>query len=68
MKLRAGKSADPYDTANAFAGIALKTGPPIENEALKPAVGKTIVDIIGEKRQLAPTRLVAGVTAGRYAP
>ena len=44
-EIEGGKSADPYDTANAFAGIALKTGPPIENEALKPAVGKTIVDI-----------------------
>jgi alcohol dehydrogenase (cytochrome c) len=38
-------SADPYDAANAFTGIDLKTGRPIENEALKPAVGKTIVGI-----------------------
>jgi PQQ-dependent dehydrogenase (methanol/ethanol family) len=38
-------SADPYDTVNAMTGIDLKTGRPINNEALKPAVGKTIVGI-----------------------
>ncbi len=38
-------SADPYDTVNATNGIDLKTGRPNENEALKPAVGKTIVGV-----------------------
>ncbi len=38
-------SADPYDTVTATSGIDLKTGRPIENEALRPALGKTIVDI-----------------------
>jgi PQQ-dependent dehydrogenase (methanol/ethanol family) len=38
-------SADPYETVTATKGIDLKTGRPIENEALKPELGKTIVDI-----------------------
>jgi alcohol dehydrogenase (cytochrome c) len=38
-------SADPYDTVNSTNGIDLKTGRPNENEALKPAVGKTLVGI-----------------------
>jgi alcohol dehydrogenase (cytochrome c) len=38
-------SADPYDTVNAMTGIDLKTGRPTNNEALKPAIGKTIVGI-----------------------
>jgi alcohol dehydrogenase (cytochrome c) len=38
-------SADPYDTVNAMTGIDLKTGRPSNNEALKPAVGKTVVGI-----------------------
>jgi alcohol dehydrogenase (cytochrome c) len=38
-------SADPYDTVNAMTGIDLKTGRPTNNEALKPAVGKTVVGI-----------------------
>jgi alcohol dehydrogenase (cytochrome c) len=38
-------SADPYDTVNAMTGIDLKTGRPTNNEALRPAIGKTIVGI-----------------------
>lgn len=38
-------SADPYDTVTATKGIDLKTGRPIENEELKPLVGKTVVGV-----------------------
>lgn len=38
-------SADPYDTINATKGIDLKTGRPINNEELQPAVGKTVVGV-----------------------
>jgi alcohol dehydrogenase (cytochrome c) len=38
-------SADPYETVNATKGIDLKTGRPIENDALKPVLGKTIANI-----------------------
>ncbi|HZD88577.1 MAG TPA: PQQ-dependent dehydrogenase, methanol/ethanol family [Pseudolabrys sp.] len=38
-------SADKYGVVNATKGVDLKTGRPIRNEALKPVVGKTIVDV-----------------------
>jgi lanthanide-dependent methanol dehydrogenase len=38
-------SADAYDTVNAYLGVDLKTGRPTPNEALHPALGKTIEDV-----------------------
>ena len=38
-------SAKPFDTVNSTKGIDLNTGRPIVNEALKPVIGKTIVDV-----------------------
>jgi alcohol dehydrogenase (cytochrome c) len=38
-------SADAYDTMNAYLGVDLKTGRPTPNEALHPALGKTIENI-----------------------
>ncbi|MCP8937448.1 PQQ-dependent dehydrogenase, methanol/ethanol family [Alsobacter sp. SYSU M60028] len=38
-------SADPYDTVNAYLGVDLKTGRPKPNEALHPALGKTIENV-----------------------
>jgi lanthanide-dependent methanol dehydrogenase len=38
-------SADAYEHINSTKGIDLKTGRPINNEALTPALGKTITDV-----------------------
>jgi alcohol dehydrogenase (cytochrome c) len=38
-------AADAYDTITATKGIDLNTGRPIENEELRPVVGKTVVGV-----------------------